>query len=118
MAYNEYLADRIRQTLHEKKAAYIDKPMMGGLVFMVDSKMCVGIIKEDLMVRIDPEIEKISLQKPGSRLMDFTGKSMHGFLMISPEGIDKDEDLEFWIQLALDFNPVAKASKPKKKRQV
>jgi len=116
MAYNEFLADRIRQILHHKKVQYLDKPMMGGLVFMIDHKMCVGIIKEDLMVRIDPEIEAIALEKDGSRLMDFTGKSMHGFLMISPVGVDMDEDLESWVQLALDFNPKAIASKPKKQK--
>ncbi len=116
MAYNEFLADRIRQVLHHKKVLYLDKPMMGGLVFMVDNKMCVGIIKEDLMVRIDPEIETIALEKEGSRLMDFTGKSMHGFLMVNPEGVDMDEDLEDWIQMALDFNPRAIASRPKKKK--
>ncbi len=116
MAYNEFLADRIRQILHHKKVLYLEKQMMGSLVFMVDNKMCVGIIKDELMVRIDPEIEVVALEKEGSRLMDFTGKSMHGFLMINPEGIDMDEDLDYWIQLALDFNPSAKASKPKKKK--
>jgi len=57
MAYNEFLADRIRQFLHHKRVHFLDKPMMGGLVFMIDDKMCVGIIKDDLMIRIDPEIE-------------------------------------------------------------
>jgi len=116
MAYNEYLADRIGQILHHRKVDYLYKPMMGGLVFMIDEKMCVGIVKEELMVRIDPEIEEMALKKEGCRLMDFTGKSMRGFLMITPEGIDMDEDLEYWIDLALDFNPRAKASKPKKKK--
>jgi len=117
MAYNEFLADRIRQALHQKKAAFLDKPMMGGITFMVDNKMCVGIFKEELLVRIDPALEAESLEKEGCKSLDFTRNSMKGFLMIEPEAIDMDEDLEYWIQLALDFNPRAKASKPKKRKQ-
>ena len=116
MAYNEYLADRIRQSLHRKKTFYLEKKMMGGLTFMVDNKMCVGIFREKLLARVDPEIEADSLAKEGCKALDFSRKSMKGFLMIDPEAIDMDKDLEYWIQLALDFNPRAKASKPKKKK--
>jgi len=115
MAYNEHLADRIRQVLHQKKIYYLEKKMMGGITFMVDNKMCVGIFKEELLTRVDPEIEAGGLEKEGCKPLDFTRKSMKGFLMINPEAIDMDEDLEYWIQLAIDFNPKAKASKPKKK---
>jgi len=113
MAYNEFLADRIRGFLKDKSAAFIEKRMMGGLTFMVDDKMCVGIIKDELMARIDPDIQESVLKKPGARQMDFTGKPMKGFLIISPEGTDMDEQLEYWIQLALDYNPKAKSSKRK-----
>ena len=56
MAYNEFLADRMRNILREKGAFYQEKKMMGGLTFMVDEKMCVGIVKENLMARIGPEV--------------------------------------------------------------
>ncbi len=115
MAYDEHLAERIRSSFDEKKVHYLDKKMMGGLCFMVDDKMCVGIIKDSLMARIDPEIYEESLTKKGCKEMDFTGRSMRGFVYVDPEGIDMDADLEYWLNLALDFNPKAKSSKKKKK---
>lgn len=113
MAYNEYLADRVRRILEDKGVGFYEKKMFGGLVYMVDDKMCVGIVKDDLMARIDPGLSDEALTRKGCRLMDFTGTSMKGFMMIDLEGTDMDEDLEFWIQLALDFNPKAKSSKKK-----
>jgi TfoX/Sxy family transcriptional regulator of competence genes len=116
MAYNEFLADRIRMVLKEKNVVYLEKAMMGGLTFMVDDKMCVGIVKEDLMARIDPDIYDEALKKKGCREMDFTHRPMKGFVFVEPEGIDMDQDLEYWIHLALDYNPRAKSSKAKKKK--
>jgi len=112
--FNEYLADRIRFVLEEKKTHFMEKKMMGGLAFMVNDKMCVGIIKNDLMARIDPEIYEEALNKKGVREMDFTKRPMKGWIYVSPEGIDMDEDLSNWIHLALDFNPKAKSSKKRK----
>jgi len=111
MAYDIHLADRINQVLKRKKVAFIEKKMMGGLTYMVNEKMCVGIIKENLMVRVDPEKQDLLLKEPGCRMMDFTKRPMKGFLYVEPIGIDMDSDLEKWIQLALDFNPKAKKSK-------
>ena len=115
MAYDEFLADRISKVLQEKKVTFEAKKMMGGLCYLVDDKMCVGIVKEQLMARVNPDIYEEALTKKGCREMDFTKKPMKGFVFVSPEGIDMDEDLEYWIQLALDFNPLAKSSKKKKK---
>lgn len=114
MAYDIHLADRIGQVLNAKKIPFEEKKMMGGLCYMVDDKMCVGIINDNLMIRIDPEIQDELLQKPGCRMMDFTKRPMKGFLYVDPVGTDMDEDLENWIQYALDFNPKAKSSKKKK----
>ncbi len=115
MAYNEYLAERIERILVEKKVDFYAKKMMGGLTFMVDNKMCVGIVKEDLMARIGTDIYEEALTKTGAKPMNFTGRSMKDYVFVSPDGIDFEEDLEYWIQLALDFNPLAKASKKRKK---
>ena len=90
---------------------------MGGLVFMVDDKMCVGIVKDDLMARINPDEYESSLEKEGCVEMDFTGRSMKGFVYLKPDAIDLEEDLSYWLQLALDFNPLAKSSKSKKKKK-
>ena len=80
---------------------------------MVDDKLCIGIVKESLMARIDPEEEDDLLTKEGSKPMDFTGRPMKGYLFIEPEGVDMDEDLDFWVEKCLDFNPKAKSSKKK-----
>lgn len=113
MSYNEHLADRIRRVLSEKQAPFIEKKMMGGLCFMVDDKMCVGITKDNLMARINPDLYEECLKKPGCREMNFTGRPMKGFVFVEPEGVDLEQDLEYWIQLCLEFNPIAKSSKKK-----
>ncbi|MCG8697985.1 MAG: TfoX/Sxy family protein [Bacteroidales bacterium] len=115
MAYNEFLADRIRVTLKGKHVAYEEKEMMGGLTFMVDGKMCVGIVKEEMMARIGPDFEEEALAMKGCRVMDFTKRPLKGYVFISNEGTDMDEDLEFWVDKALEYNPKAKSSKKKKK---
>lgn len=114
MAFNEFLADRIRMVLKEKNAQFTEKKMMGGLAFMVNDKMCVGVIKNSMMARIDPLNYENAITKPGCRPMDFTGRPMKGWVYLEPEGIDMDDDLNEWVQLALDFNPKATASKKKK----
>ena len=112
MAYDEQLADRIREILVDQPEIE-EKQMMGGVAFMVNNKMCVGVIKDEMMARIDPEIFEEAIEKQGCRPMDFTYKPMKGWVFISPEGIDTVKDLEYWIALALDFNPKVKVSKNK-----
>jgi hypothetical protein len=111
MAYDEHLEERITKILTEKHAPYIAKKMMGGLVFMMDDKMCLGIVKIEMMARINPDIYDKSLLKEGCNEMNFTGRAMKGFVFLTPEAIDMDNDLEYWVQLCLDFNPLAKSSK-------
>ncbi len=84
---------------------------MGGLCIMVNDKMCVGVMKNNLMVRIDPKQYSELLYTRGSKEMDFTGRPLKGFLIVEPSGVDLDSDLEYWIDLCLAFNPKAKASK-------
>ena len=69
MAYNELLADRIRKVFIYKEVSFDEKKMMGGLTFMVNDKMCVGVSKDDLMARIDPEKYSEALEKKGCREM-------------------------------------------------
>lgn len=114
MAYDEHLAERISNVLKEKRIRFEAKNMMGGLCYMIKDKMAVGIVKDSLMIRIDPELYETSLKKKGVRPMDFTGKVLKGFLLVDPVAIDLQKDLEYWIQLCLDFNPKAKSSKKSK----
>ena len=104
MAYDEKLADRVRQILYPKDLLVEEKKMMGGLTFMVNGKMCVGISKDDLMARIAPEEYESALSKKGCRPMDFTGKPMKGFVFINSEGTNTEKKLQYWVKLALDFN--------------
>ena len=82
---------------------------------MVEEKMCYDIVKYDLMVRLNPDIADQIESKMGCRPMDFTGKRMKGYYYINPKGVDLQVDLEYLVQLALEFNPLAKASKKKTK---
>ncbi len=111
MAYNQHLAERIALALKRKKISFIEKKMFGGLCFMVDDKMCVGVMKEKLMARINPAEAENLLQKEGATLMDFSGKSMHGFLFVNDDGWDADADLDFWVEKCIEYNPLAKSSK-------
>lgn len=113
MAYNTFLADRIIQTLMDKRVKFIAKEMMGGITFMVDDKMCIGIVKENIMARIGPDIYDECLKKDGCVEINFTKRPLKGYVYIEPSAYDMDEDLEYWIQLALDYNPIAKSSKKK-----
>ena len=115
MAYNEFLGERISTCLSNKGIRFEEKKMMGGLAFMVNEKMCVGVVKENLMARIDPEELDKALSRKGCKPMDFTGRPMKGFVFVEPEGLDLDEELDYWIELALAYNPRAKSSKKKNK---
>ena len=105
MAYNEHLADRINQYLESKKVNFFEKKMFGGLCFMVNDKMCVGIVKDELMARIGVEKYEKALKKNGCSEMNFTGRPMKGYVFLNEEATDLDADLEYWLQLSLDFNP-------------
>ena len=109
MAYDEKLAGRIRQALQDHPSVE-EKKMMGGLTFMVNGKMCVGIFKNELMCRINPDKRDEALERSGCHEMDFTGKPMKGFVLVSSEGMKSQKDFDYWINLSLDYNKIAKAS--------
>ena len=113
MAYNELLANRVRERFSSLDNVE-EKEMMGGLTFMYNDKMCVGIIKDELMCRIDPNLHEIEVEKLGCRTMDFTNRPMKGYIMIDENGMKTQNDFDYWIDLALDFNKNAKSSKRKK----
>lgn len=111
MAYDQHLADRISAVLNERRISFEAKKMMGGLCFMVDDKMAVGVMKDSLMVRIAPELCDESLRRKGVRQMEFTGTVVKGFLIVDAPTIREQKELEYWIQLYLDFNPKARSSR-------
>lgn len=121
MAYDEYLGDRIRQILKVKKIHFDELKMMGGLCFKVDNKMLCGIHIDKkygdslLMARIGEDAYGHEIKKEHTLPMDFTGRPMKGYVFVTPLGFDSDEDLTYWIEQTLAFNPLATASKKKGK---
>lgn len=113
MAFNEKLAQKIRKRLAELPSVE-EKHMMGGLTFMVNDKMCVGIIRDEMMCRIDPDLHDASIKKTGCRTMDFTNRPMKGYVMIDDSGMKSVKDFEYWIGLSLEFNKRARSSKKNK----
>jgi|SRR6185295_162363 len=115
MAYNEKLADRTREIISRTHKNVEEKRMFGGLCFMVNGKMCVGVEQERLMVRLDPARYDEAMEKDGCKPMDFTGKIMKGYVFVDTDVLQTKKQLEYWIALALEFNKKAKASKKKRK---
>jgi len=115
MAYDENLANRVRERFAELSNVE-EKEMMGGLTFMYNGKMCVGIIKDELMCRIDPDFHETAVELTGCRTMDFTKRPMKGFIMVDDTGFRSKKELDFWLNLAIYFNKNAKASKRRAKK--
>jgi len=120
MAYNEKLADRTRELIALTHKNVEEKKMFGGLCFMVNDKMCVGVEQERLMLRIGPAKYDEAMGKEGCTAMDFTGKVMKGYVFVSIDALNTKKKLEYWIRLALEYNAIArralraKTSKKKK----
>lgn len=114
MSYNEKLADRVREIIALTHDKVEEKKMFGGLCFMVNDKMCLGVEKERMMVRLNPAVYEEVLEKEGCTPMDFTGKVMKGYVFVDAAVLNTNKKLDYWVQLALDFNKKAKASKKKK----
>ena len=110
MAYDEHLGDRIRQIIKTKNVPFYDKKMMGGLVFMVNDKMCCGIHIDKkfgdslLMAKIGVEAYTKEIHKEECLPMDFTGRPMKGYIFITPKSLDMDDDLDYWITQAVEYN--------------
>jgi TfoX/Sxy family transcriptional regulator of competence genes len=102
MAFSEALVQRIRDVLYPLTAAE-EKKMFGGLSFMVSGNMMVGVIRDDLIVRVGLENYEASLHKLGADLFQPTGKPMAGWVTVAPDGHQTDEDLKHWVELALEF---------------
>lgn len=111
MAFDEQLAERVRSEFARRSVTFEEKRMMGGLCFLVDGKMCLGVEGERLMVRFDPAIYEAALKRVGCGPMDFTGKPMRGFVFVAPEGSRSAKQLRAWFDDALEFNPRAKSSR-------
>jgi TfoX/Sxy family transcriptional regulator of competence genes len=102
MAYDEGLAERLRDVLNEQPGV-TEKKMFGGLAFLCQGHMFCGIAGEELMVRVGAERHEQALSEPHTRPMDFTGRPMKGYVYVEPEGFETDEGLEHWANQGLEF---------------
>ena len=102
MAYDEKLANRIRKIISRRKGI-TEKKMFGGLSFLLNGKMCCGVLKDILVVRVNPKESDLLLKKPHVRPMDFTGRPMKGFLYVSTDGYKTEKQLSVWVERSIDF---------------
>src|SRR5215472_13245344 len=100
MAYDVHLADRIRSIL-QSAGEFSERKMFGGLAFMVNGRMCCGVLKTDLVLRLTPEESDAALRELHTRPMDFTGKPMKSMIYVSATGTDSDEGLAAWVESAV-----------------
>jgi len=113
MAFDPGLADRVRSIL-KRACVFEEKKMFGGMAYMVNGKMCCGVVQSDLVLRLGPEASEAALKKRHTRPMDFTGKPMKSMIYVAPAGTDSDSELEKWLLLAVGFAQQA-AERPKRR---
>jgi TfoX/Sxy family transcriptional regulator of competence genes len=102
MPYSENLAERVRRML--KQRSNIDeKKMFGGVGFLMNGNMLVGIWHDSLIARVGAEQAADALKQSFVKEFDITGKAMKGWIMVDPEGIDFDEQLKDWLSQAESF---------------
>jgi len=104
MSFNEQLANRIREQLKLFPEAFSEKLMFGGLSFLYQGKMTIGLIKEDLVVRIIEDKMDSELVKDRVRPMDFTKRPMKEFVYVSQDGIKSENELLHYIELGLEHS--------------
>ena len=114
MAYDEHLAERIRNWFSQQRIPVEEIKMMGGVGFMLDEKMVVGVTKDWMMARIDPEdLERCRARFSAENLF-IPEKLQFGFLFLSPDFFDLDEHFDFWLERCMDYHPRAPRKKKKK----
>jgi hypothetical protein len=111
MATDQWTLDRLRQALQARKVNFLEKRMFGGNCFMVDDKMVFCHSERGFMVRVNPDEMDALVEERGVRPMVHGGKIMKGFLYVPDSGYDLDADLDFWVDLCMAYNPLAKSSK-------
>jgi TfoX/Sxy family transcriptional regulator of competence genes len=102
MAYNETLAERLRRALAGRKGIE-EKKMFGGIGFLLNGNMCVGVSKDSLIVRLDAEQAEEALMEPNVEEFNATGRSMKGWVLVTPAGTQDDDELTDWIGRALNY---------------
>jgi TfoX/Sxy family transcriptional regulator of competence genes len=113
MPYNQKLAARVRELIEATHKISDEKEMFKGLCMMVDDKMCVVVHDDDIMVRINPDLFDELSEMNGCKPMVMNGKVMQGYFIVDESVFKTKKQLDYWVQLALDYNKLAKSSKKK-----
>ncbi|MEO9965796.1 MAG: TfoX/Sxy family protein [Reichenbachiella sp.] len=117
MAYDEYLAERVKLALSRKGVRAEAKRLMGGLCFVLNDKMCVGVSKNKktgqsgLIARIGDSAVQNALENQRCHTFSPAGRPMKDFIFIEDQGLDQEAELDHWVELAIAFNPKAKKSR-------
>ncbi|MDO9548724.1 MAG: TfoX/Sxy family protein [Candidatus Marinimicrobia bacterium] len=111
MAYNTYLADRIRNQLGNNPMVE-EKKMFGDVGFLIHGNMACGVNQDNLIVRIGPEMYHPALTQEYVAEFDITGRPMKGWIMVGEKGYTGDKDLEFWIESGIRFAASLPSKKP------
>ena len=107
MPFDEDVAERVRRHLATLDGIE-EKRMFGGLAFMLHGNMCVGVNKDELMVRVGPDAYEKALALKHARPMDFTGKPLKGYVFVGPQGFARDSALQSWIARGVAFTATLK----------
>jgi TfoX/Sxy family transcriptional regulator of competence genes len=102
MAFDEQLADRVRKQLN-RRAGVTEKKMFGGLAFLINGNMSVGIHGSELIVRMAPGATDAALKEPGARLFDITGRPMKGWLLVGLPGVKEPASLAKWVRRGVEY---------------
>lgn len=113
MAHDEVLTNRVRDALAHISNVE-EKKMFGGLMFMVNGKMCISVGKDRIMCRIDPAIHNEVVKRKGCRTVTMKGRRYIGYVHVDKEVLKTKKGLDYWVGLALDYNKKAIASTKKK----
>lgn len=104
MAYNEGLAQCIREVLVDlKPSGLVEKKMFGGVAFMVQRNLACGVSKDELMVRVGPAAHPEAVERPYTRPADIAGRPMKGWVLVAAQGCQVDDNLRAWVQQGVDF---------------
>lgn len=120
MAHDEELETRVRNALEKDAVEYELKYMFGGVTFMIRGHMSLGVVKEDLLVKVGKDAHEAAMEAPHTRPMDFTKKTMKGFIFVEPAGTRTGAALTKWVRQGVAFaatQPVKATKTPREKRR-
>jgi len=115
MPFDEKIANQVREMIADRTDNVEEKVMFGGLCFMVNDKVCIGVKKDTLLVRVDPEVYEQEIGKDGRQPMVHQGKPVKSYLFVDYDSMHNQESLQHWVKLALNYNPHAPLSQAKQR---